>query len=62
VIIDFKDSRIADMSAIDALDKLTKRYKDAGKNLQLANLSDHSKKLLTDAGDVIAVNILETSV
>lgn len=32
VIVDFKDSRIADMSAIEAENKLTDRYGQAGKD------------------------------
>jgi MFS superfamily sulfate permease-like transporter len=33
VVVDFKESRIVDMSAIDALDKLSKRYRQEGKTL-----------------------------
>lgn len=59
VIIDFKDSRVADMSGIEALNKLTYRYKEAGKKLHLRHLSEDCKKLLTDAASVIDVNIME---
>jgi SulP family sulfate permease len=59
VIIDFKESRIADMSAIDALNKLTERYKIAGKTLHLRHLSDDCKQLLKNAGSIIEVNVLE---
>lgn len=59
VIIDFKDSRIADMSAIEAVNKLTERYKVAGKQLQLKHLSDDCRRLLSNAGTIIEVNILE---
>lgn len=58
VIIDFKNSRITDMSAIQALDKLTERYKAAGKQLHLRHLSDDCISKLTNAKDVIDVNIL----
>lgn len=58
VIIDFKDSRVADMSGIDALNKLTERYYKAGKTLQLRHLSDDSILLLKNAADVTEVNIL----
>lgn len=57
VIIDFKDSRIADMSAIDALNKLTEKYRKAGKKLQLQHLSADCKTLLQNADDIIEVNI-----
>lgn len=59
VVIDFKDSRVADMSAIDALNKLTERYRSAGKTLHLKHLSGDCKILLQNAGAVIEVNILE---
>jgi sulfate permease, SulP family len=59
VIIDFKESRVADMSGIDALHKLTERYRLAGKKLHLRYLSEDCRRLLTNAQDVIEVNILE---
>lgn len=59
VIIDFKDSRVADMSAIEALNKLTERYHKVGKKLHLKHLSEDCRVLLTNAGDVIDVNIYE---
>jgi len=59
VVIDFKDSRVADMSAIEALHKLTKRYAKAGKVLHLRHLSDDCKVLLKNADSVIEVNIME---
>jgi SulP family sulfate permease len=59
VIIDFKDSRVADMSGIDALHKLTARYKLAGKTLSLQHLSYDSELLLRNAGEIIKVNILD---
>ena len=59
VIIDFKDSRVADMSGIEALNKLTERYQKAGKILHLKHLSEDCRLLLKNAEDVIEVNILE---
>jgi SulP family sulfate permease len=59
VIIDFSESKVADMSGIDALNKLTVRYKNAGKKLHLRHLSTDCIQLLKNAEDVIEVNILE---
>ena len=59
IIIDFEESKVSDMSAIDALNKLTERYKKAGKRLQLTHLSPDCRTLLANADDVIAVNIIE---
>lgn len=59
VVIDFAESRVADMSAIEALNRITERYRAAGKKVHLRHLSDDCKQLLRNAGDVIDVNIVE---
>lgn len=59
VIIDFKESRVADMSAIEAVNKLTERYHKVGKKLHLRHLSADCRTLLMNADEVIDVNILE---
>ncbi len=59
VVVDLKDSRVADMSAIEALNKLTERYHKAGKKLHLKHLSADCRQLLRNADEVIEVNILE---
>jgi len=59
VIIDFAESRVADMSAIEALNKLTERYMKAGKTIHLKHLSPDCQTLLKNAEKVIDVNVLE---
>ncbi len=59
VIIDFKESRVADMSGIEALNKLTERYAKAGKKIHLRHLSKDCIRLLKNADDIIDVNVLE---
>lgn len=59
VVIDFKESRISDMSGIEALNKLTERYASSGKKLHLRHLSNDCRMLLKNAESVIEVNILE---
>ena len=59
VILDFKESRVVDMSAIEALNKLTERYAQAGKKIQLKHLSPDCKKLLKNADKIISVNLAE---
>ncbi len=59
VIIDFAESRVADMSGIEALNRITERYRSAGKKLHLRHLSADCRTLLSNAGDVIDVNIME---
>jgi SulP family sulfate permease len=59
VIIDFAESRVVDMSAIEALNKITERYQKVGKKLHLKHLSPDCKKLLQNAEEIIDVNVLE---
>ncbi|WCM42627.1 SulP family inorganic anion transporter [Flavobacterium sp. CBA20B-1] len=59
VIIDFKESRIVDMSAIEALNKITEKYHKQGKKVQLKHLSEDCRRLLKNADSVIAINIIE---
>ncbi|MBC2838027.1 SulP family inorganic anion transporter [Robiginitalea sp. SC105] len=59
VVIDFRESRVVDMSAIEALNKLTERYKRVGKKVHLKHLSRDCRRLLGDADDIIEINVLE---
>ena len=59
VIIDFKESRIADMSGIEALNKITERYAKVGKKVNLRHLSKDCVRLLENADEIIDVNVLE---
>jgi SulP family sulfate permease len=59
IIIDFKESRINDMSAIEAVNKLTDRYLKVGKTVHLRHLSEDCRQLLQNADKVIEVNIME---
>jgi len=59
VIIDFAESRVADMSAIEALNKITERYHKVGKTVHLRHLSKDCVRLLENAKAIIDVNVLE---
>ncbi|MEO1588937.1 MAG: sodium-independent anion transporter, partial [Bacteroidota bacterium] len=59
IIIDFQESRVVDMSAIEALNKITERYMRVGKKVQLRHLSPDCQKLLKNAEQIIHVNVLE---
>ncbi len=59
VIIDFSESRIVDMSGIEAVNKLTERYHKQGKKLHLRHLSTDCRKLLSNADAIIEVNIMD---
>lgn len=59
IIIDFAESRVADMSAIEALNKITERYQKLGKKVHLKHLSADCRKLLKNAEKIIDVNVME---
>lgn len=59
IVIDFAESRITDMSGIEALNSITERYRKQGKSVQLRHLSPDCRLLLKNAEDIIKVNILK---
>ncbi len=59
VIIDFRESRVVDMSAIEALNRITERYLKVGKKVHLRHLSRDCRRLLSNADQIIDVNVLE---
>lgn len=59
VIIDFEESRVVDMSAIEALNRITERYHKVGKKVHLKHLSKDCIQLLENADEIIDVNVYE---
>ncbi len=59
IVIDFEESRVVDMSAIEALNKITERYQKVGKKVHLKHLSPDCQKLLKNAERIIDVNVME---
>jgi sulfate permease, SulP family len=59
IVIDFKQARVVDHSALVAIDSLAAKYKAAGKQLQIRHLSKDCQELLENAKDMIEVNLLE---
>ncbi|PXW72659.1 SulP family sulfate permease [Loktanella sp. PT4BL] len=53
VIVDFANSRVADQSALQAIEALAQKYEDAGKIIQLRHLSRDCHKLLSKAGHLM---------
>ncbi len=50
VVIDFARTRVMDSSGVEAIDKLSTRYQQAGKTLRLRHLSEDCISLLRKAG------------
>ena len=59
VVLDFQESRVVDMSAIEALNRLTARYAKAGKTVHLRHLSQDCRALIDKAESIIEVNHFE---
>ncbi|MEZ5777629.1 MAG: SulP family inorganic anion transporter [Paracoccaceae bacterium] len=53
VIVDFNDSRVADQSALAAIEALAARYEAQGKSLALRHLSRDCHRLLNRAGQLM---------
>ncbi len=59
IVIDFMESRVVDMSAIEALDRITERYAKYGKQVEIHNVSPSCRKLLKRADEMIDVQITQ---
>jgi len=53
VVVDFMNSRIADQSALQAVEDLAMKYQKAGKQIQLRHLSRDCHQLLNKAGQLM---------
>jgi SulP family sulfate permease len=59
VVVDFRLSRVADHSGLEAIDSLAERYQRREKRLHLRHLSPECRKLLHRAKDLVEVNVIE---
>ena len=59
VVINFAESRVVDMSAIEALNRLTERYRKVGKTVRVTDLSQDCRRLLTNADKIIEVDVVQ---
>ncbi|MCP4969571.1 MAG: SulP family inorganic anion transporter [Arcobacter sp.] len=50
IVLDFKDARVMDISGVEAIDAITKKYQEADKKLSIRHLSPDCKKILKNAG------------
>jgi sulfate permease, SulP family len=56
VTVDFKHARVADHSAIEAIDRLAQKYQQSGKRLRLRHLSPDCYELLQKAKSMVEIN------
>ena len=50
VILDFKDIRVMDISGVEAIDSITKKYNEHNKLIKLRHLSIECKEMMKNAG------------
>ena len=50
IVIDFKNARVMDISGVEAVDSLIKKYEESGRNILLRHLSKDCKSILKNAG------------
>ena len=53
VVVDFAESRVADQSALQAIEAIAVKYEAAGKRIQLRHLTRDCHRLLTKAGHLV---------
>jgi len=59
VVIEFRDAKVVDHSAVEAIDALAVRYQQAGKTLHLRHLSPDCLEILDKAKPMVEVNEFE---
>jgi len=50
VILDFKNARVMDISGVEAIDAITKKYSEANKSIKIRHLSSECKAIMKNAG------------
>jgi SulP family sulfate permease len=51
VIFDFKYTRVMDISGVEAIDAVTKKYQELDKTVKIRHLSDECKSIMKNAGE-----------
>jgi len=50
VVLDFKDARVMDISGVEAIDAITKKYLELNKTIKIRHLSNECKSIMKNAG------------
>lgn len=59
IVIDLLFATVFDHSAIEALNTITLRYKNAGKTIHIRNLNEESYKFISDSQKITNVNLIK---
>ncbi|MCF7687669.1 MAG: SulP family inorganic anion transporter [Cephaloticoccus sp.] len=58
VVVDFRESRVCDLSGLEALNVLAERYRKLGKTLHLRHLSPDCRAMLRQAGTLVDIEVM----
>ena len=59
VVLDCRDTRVCDLSGLEAINVLAERYRKAGKTLHLRHLSPDCRMMLKNAGKLVDVEVMD---
>ena len=59
VVIDFRDSKVCDLSGLEALNALAERYRKINKTLHLRHLSTDCQAMLKQAGTLVDIEVMD---
>ena len=59
VVLDCRDTRVCDLSGLEAINALAERYRKAGKTLHLRHLSPDCRIMLQNAGKLVDVEVMD---
>lgn len=59
VVLDFHESRVCDLSGLEAIKSLAERYRKIGKTLEVRHLSPDCRRMLGRAGSLLEITVAE---
>ena len=59
VVVDFRYSKVCDLSGLEALNALAERYRKLGKTLHLRHLSPDCRDMLQQAGTLVDIEVMD---
>ena len=59
VVLDFHESRVCDLSGLEAIKSLAVKYRKIGKTLEVRHLSPDCRRMLERAGSLVEITVAE---
>ncbi len=58
VVVEFRNTRVYDHSALEAIHSICEKYRSQGKTIRLKHLSKECQTLLKNAGDLVEIDVM----